>query len=155
MNKNIKTINYKGIEFQIDGMDIYHNGKLLKPMLNKNLNRYYINVYLGKDKKWEKYFNKNGYAYIYIPRYRLIAASLVDDFDYDYYKNLQVDHIDSCSTNDEPENLRWVSRKFNNSTKHSREMRSENYNCTNHEMDVVRATKDGVTRWFKNGYKCA
>ena len=64
MNKNIKTINYKGIDFQIDGMDIYHNGKLLKPILNEKLNRYYIHVYLGKDKKWERYFNKYGYAYI-------------------------------------------------------------------------------------------
>lgn len=80
---------------------------------------------------------------------------MVDDFDYDYYKNLQVDHIDSCSTNDAPENLRWVSRKFNNSTKHSRDMRSENHNYTNHEMDVLKATKGKEVRYYKNGNKCA
>lgn len=48
MNK-ATSINYKGINFEVCGMDIYHNGKLLKPILNKRLNRYYVNVYLGKD----------------------------------------------------------------------------------------------------------
>lgn len=48
MNK-ATSINYKGINFEVCGMDIYHNGKLLKPQLNKRLNRYYVNVYLGKD----------------------------------------------------------------------------------------------------------
>lgn len=44
----IRTINYNGITFQIKGMEIYYNGKLVKPSFNRAMNRYYVSVYLGK-----------------------------------------------------------------------------------------------------------
>lgn len=62
--------------------------------------------------------------------------------------------MDGNSTNDVPSNLRFVSRKTNNSTKRSRQLRREHYTCTRHPDHIVKATKDGEERLFKNVNQC-
>lgn len=62
----------------------------------------------------------------------------------------QVDHIDNDKTNNNVKNLRWVSRKFNNSRPHAIEMRKRNYKSTSHSHQFVKATKDGEVQYFKN-----
>lgn len=44
----------------------------------------------------------------------------------------QVDHIDNDKTNNVVSNLRWVSRKFNNSRPHAIAMRKKNHKTTSH-----------------------
>lgn len=51
--------------------------------------------------------------------HRLVAETFIPN-----PENLeQVDHIDNDKTNNTVKNLRWVSRKFNNSRPHAIEMR--------------------------------
>lgn len=67
----------------------------------------------------------------------------------------QVDHINSVRTDNRVQNLRWVSRKTNNSTKHALEQHHKNNTSTHHANEIVKATKNGETRYFKNGALCA
>lgn len=67
----------------------------------------------------------------------------------------QVDHINSDRTDNRVENLRWTTRKANNSSKHSIKARKENYRVTQHKDQIIKATKDKETLFFKNGYACA
>lgn len=62
----------------------------------------------------------------------------------------QVDHIDNDKTNNVLSNLRWVSRKFNNSRPHAIAMRKKNYRHTNRLHQFVKATKGGEVQYFKN-----
>lgn len=62
----------------------------------------------------------------------------------------QVDHIDNDKTNNTVKNLRWVSRKFNNSRPHAIEMRKQNHKYTRHAHQFVKAERDGEVRYFKN-----
>lgn len=66
-----------------------------------------------------------------------------------------MDHIDSDRTNNSAENLRWVSRKQNNSTGHSRRMKSKNAKHSDRRNQVIRMEKDGVSKLAANGYVAA
>ena len=62
----------------------------------------------------------------------------------------QVDHIDNDKTNNVVSNLRWVSRKFNNSRPHAIAMRKKNHKTTSHLHQFVKATRGGEVMYFKN-----
>lgn len=51
-------------------------------------------------------------------------------------------------------NLRWVSRKFNNSRPRTRKLKSKNGGCTSHSHQIIKGVyKDGTTRYFKNQHQ--
>ena len=52
---------------------------------------------------------------------------------------MQVDHIDCNPLNNNASNLRWVTRKFNNSRQHALKMRSENAKSTNRKDQILKA----------------
>lgn len=71
--------------------------------------------------------------------------------------DLFTDHIDSNPANDNPSNLRWVTRKENNSTRHAKAMKKKNAKHTTHMHEVIKAThkyRDEVA-YFANGKHCA
>ena len=67
----------------------------------------------------------------------------------------QVDHIDNNKTNNSVKNLRWVSRKFNNSRPHAIAMRKKNYRHESHSHQFVKATRGDEVQYFKNALKTA
>lgn len=67
----------------------------------------------------------------------------------------QVDHIDNDRQNCKLSNLRWVSRKFNNSRPHARKLKSLGRRGEPKLHLAVRAEKDGQTRYFKNARQAA
>jgi hypothetical protein len=73
------------------------------------------------------------------------------------YAQYQVDHKDNNPKNNIASNLRWVSRQFNNSRKHTRMMKSKNYKRTNHRDEFLKAENvdTGEVRFFKNGIQAA
>lgn len=165
-NNKVVEITYNNLKFTVDftkrGVPaVYYEGKLLEPHLNKNLNRYYFNIYLGKNIDFEVpgvHTSKNGYAWYNVYQYRIVAAGMemlrTGEFDYEKFKGLQCDHINNNSSDDKPSNLRLTTRKRNNSRKHAREMRSRNYRNTRHENQIVRAVKNGEEKLFKNVMQC-
>ena len=83
-----------------------------------------------------------------VPRYRLICLAAHPNDD---YMNLQVDHIDDDPTNDNPENLHWVTRKENNSKQHARQMKSQHAHQVKHYDDFLVAEKDDERQVFLTG----
>ena len=162
-DNKIVEITYNGFNFTVDftkkGVpSIYYNGKLLKPTLNKKLNRSHVTLSLPLELMGRPglYICANGYECLYhIYTYRLIAAAMekrrTGEFDYEKFKDLQVDHIDGNSSNDTPSNLRWTTRKRNNSRKMARKRKSLHSKTTSHRNEIIRATKDGQEILFKNG----
>lgn len=67
----------------------------------------------------------------------------------------QVDHLNNDRVDNRVENLRWSSRKMNNSTQHARKERSKNASRTQHSDQIIMATKDGQVQYFKNGKNAA
>lgn len=65
-------------------------------------------------------------------------------------EKLQCDHINSNPKDNRLENLRWVTRKENNSTRHSKIMRSRNYKNTSHRGKFIKGIKDDKIMYFKN-----
>ena len=85
--------------------------------------------------------------------HRLVAMAFIPN-----PSNLeQVDHIDGCRTRNCGSNLRWVSRKFNNSRKRTVELKSKNHKADSHIHQLVKAmnTATGETRYYKNCRKCS
>lgn len=66
-----------------------------------------------------------------------------------------VDHINSNPFDNRAENLRWVTRKENNSTEHAKLLRSANAWSTNHNDEIIIATNGKQKKLFKNGIQCA
>lgn len=93
-----------------------------------------------------------GHKNPYVHRLVCAAFNPVDD-----WENLQVDHKDNNKTNNFSRNLRFVSRKFNNSRKHARIMRMKNKKRTDHSEQYVKAFNPatGEIRYFKNGHQTA
>ena len=109
-------------------------------------------------RQWAQTLNRRHYIQwkstkgFLVPRYRLICLAAHPNDD---YMNLQVDHIDDDPTNDRPENLRWVTRKENNSKQHARMMKSQHAHHIKHYDDFLVAEKDDEKQVFLNGAKFA
>ena len=93
----MKTTNYYGTKFKVNEktLEITAN-TFCKTYLNTKLNRYYVS-WMTEDGKMKR-----------TPRARIICQAFHPN---NNYKHLQADHIDCDTTNDSPENLRWLTRK--------------------------------------------
>lgn len=67
--------------------------------------------------------------YVQIPVHRVVCMAF---HPVEGMEHLHCDHIDSIKTHNCQSNLRFVSRKFNNSRKHARRLKSENNMKTTH-----------------------
>lgn len=69
----------------------------------------------------------------YIHRLVLMTFNPIDNME-----EYQCDHINSIRDDNRLENLRWVSRSENNSSKHSKHTRSMNHKVTNHKHQFIK-----------------
>lgn len=117
-------------------------------------------IYKGKKLKQHMMNEQQGYMYCMppaefggmLPVHRLVALAWVEGRT--SRKNF-VDHINSDSFDNRASNLRWVTKKMNNRTKHSRKAKSANARHASHYNECIRAEKDGEVRYFMNGYIAA
>ena len=129
-----KTINYKDTEIDVQrNGTLVFNGKELKQFAMPN-GRVYACV-RNKD------IGKN----VLVSVSRAVAMAFCEcpgNFD-DY----QVDHIDNDLAHNSVSNLRWMTRKQNNSRKHARQMKSEHAKYTRHNGEAIFGTnkKTGET----------
>lgn len=114
---------------------VKHNGKVLTQHVMKNTQGY---MYCIPPAKF------NGM----LPVHRLVAIAWVSGRT--KRKNF-VDHINSDCTDNRACNLRWVTKKTNNRTEHSRKAKSANARHASHYNECIRAEKDGEVRYFMNG----
>ena len=133
------------IQYKDAAIDVDDNGKLYQD--GKELRQFCIrdNPYLFANAKSEK-----GHRLVNVGRAVCQAFHPNENSD-----SMQVDHIDSNPANNKASNLRWTTRKFNNSRKHTRKMKSVNAKSVSHASEVLKATREGATRYFRNGIEAA
>lgn len=144
MKERTKTITYvapkSGDKIQLEvsktGTVIY-NGKVLKQHLFSGGYMYCTSPY--------------GFSGL-LPVHRLVAIAWVEGRT---SKKNCVDHINSDRTDNNASNLRWVTKKANNKTKHARKSKSSNASHQSHYNECIRAEKDGEVKYFINGHIAA
>ena len=146
MNTN-KTEQWKAIK-GYEGYEVSNRGrvmnlnwnrtgqvKIMQPNPNPITGYVQVGLYNQSDRKTDT-------RYVH----RLVAEAFVPN-----PNNLpSVDHIDGCRTRNLASNLRWVRRKFNNSRKMAKLLKSQNHSLTLHHTDFVKASKGEEVRYFKN-----
>lgn len=141
-----KTINYKGctLHVDLDTLEVRaENSTYEYEIFNKYLNRWFISW--TDISTWKQHF---------VPRARLICLAAHPRAD---YEDFQCGHLNDDPTDDRPENLCWMTRKQNNSTEHSRKLKSLHAKRTDHSKEVVKAVskQTGEIKYFANGRQCA
>ena len=144
MKNKIIKFTYDGIQFEIDTKTCAISSKQtqISESMNLALNRMYVT-----------YIDKAGKSH-YTTKSRLICQAFHPNRN---YKKLQCDHIDGDHTNDNPENLRWLTRKQNNSTELAKKRKSVNAKFIKHENAVLKAVnqKTNEVQYFMTGYQAA
>lgn len=130
-------------------------------MVDKRGNVYTVSKKTGSIRKMAIYTSPNGYKMLtrrengkYTTMYvhRMVAQAFIEKPE----GATMVDHVDSNRGNNVVENLRWVNRKINNSTKHAREMKSKNHAGVSHKGQVLKiTTPDGITKFYEKAKDAA
>lgn len=101
------------------------------------------------DKIKSQGFNKSsGYKFVLLSKGGKITSHLTHKLVMTAFcpppdTSLVIDHINNIRIDNRLTNLRWVTRKENNSKPHARLMRSKNWRQERHPNEMIRAEKDG------------